>query len=105
MIALDYETIDEKFQVIENGPTISVFIEINQKSRDVWLEYDKIVNMDQRDSSNRLRGFFKSYRSIFYNYVINVRESDHKIQSIPKKNGFYYIPFDSIGEYYGYTGL
>ncbi len=105
MIALNYEIVDEKFKVIENGPTVSVFIEINQESRDVWLKYDKIVNMDQKESSNRLRGFFKANRSIFYSYVINVRESDHRIQSIPKKNGFYYISYDSVGEYYGYTGL
>jgi hypothetical protein len=72
LIALDYEIIDEKFKVIVNGPTVSVYVEIDHQARDVWLEYDKIVNMDQKESSNGPRHFFNAYRSIFYSFVINV---------------------------------
>lgn len=36
-----------------------------------------------------------------YGYVIRVRESDH---NIPKRNDLLYF-FDSIDEFYGYTGL
>jgi CRISPR-associated endonuclease/helicase Cas3 len=105
MVALRYDIIDEKFKVIDNEPTSSVFIELNKESMETWLKYDNIVNSNQQESSGKLRGFFKTYRSIFYSYVINIRETDPAIQSIPKHNGFYHISNDSLEEHYGYTGL
>ncbi len=72
---------------------------------EIWVEYDKIVNSNQKESSRKLRGFFIIYRSVFYSYVINIRETDPAIQSIPRQNGFYHISNDSLEEHYGYTGL
>lgn len=89
----------EKLLGIEHGLSLLTETLANKQS------INKIVNTNQKESSYKLRNFFKTHRSKFYNYVINVRESDPRIQSIPKANGFFHISAQSIEEHYGYTGL
>ena len=108
---LNYDTIEEKFQVIENEPTVSIFVELNQESEDLWKQYQSAVhekNIDQNHNkmrSSSLRNFFLANRSKFYSYVINGRPSDPKIRSLPEEDGFYHISRSTLSDYYGYTGL
>jgi CRISPR-associated endonuclease/helicase Cas3 len=39
---LNYEEIEKKFKVIEEEPTVSVFVEIDKEAEDVWTEYRNI---------------------------------------------------------------
>ena len=107
---LDYQLIEEKFQVIENEPTVSVFVEIDEEAAKLWKQYNRIVkeitsSSSSSLSSSNLRRFFLANRSKFYSYVINARPTDPKVKSIPLEGRFFHISFSSVSDYYGYTGL
>jgi CRISPR-associated endonuclease/helicase Cas3 len=104
---MSYDVIEE-FKVIENEPTVSIFVEIDKEAEDIWKEYKNAVcssiNSKKR-GTEVLRKFFLANRNKFYRYIINSRPSDPKIQSIPVEDGFYHISLSALHDYYGYTGL
>jgi CRISPR-associated endonuclease/helicase Cas3 len=103
---LDYDSIEEKFQVIENEPTVSVFVEVDKEAERIWKQYSNTVKSSSSyASSSNLRKFFLANRSKFYSYVINVRPTDPKVKSIPPESGFFHVALSSVQDYYGYTGL
>lgn len=102
MKKLDYGCIDEEFKVIENEPTISIFVEANDEAANLWKQYHETI---VEGSPFKLKEFFRTNRETFYSYVINARLTDPKIRSIPEEKGFYHIRASDIGDYYGYTGL
>jgi CRISPR-associated endonuclease/helicase Cas3 len=70
MKKLNYD--DLKFKVIEDEPSIGIFIEINDEAGNVWQEYRAITKIvDVAQKGKRLRSFFRVKRHIFYNYVIS----------------------------------
>lgn len=108
---LSYDIIEEKFHVIENEPTISIFVEIDEEGEGIWKQYKSAVHEKTIDQNNKnrpqssLRRFFLANKSKFYSYVINSRRSDPKIRSLPEEDGFYHISRTTLSDYYGYTGL
>lgn len=102
MRKLEYDFIDENFEVIKEEPNISVFIEINPEAASLWKQYEELV---EKGISSTIKEFFRLNREQFYNYVVNSRLTDPKIRSIPEKNGFRYVKLSSLSDYYGPTGL
>lgn len=100
---LDYDQIQEKFKVIEEEDTVSIFIEINEEAADIWKKFKTLS--ENSKSFFDLKHFLRMNRSKFYSFIINSRRSDDKIKSIPEENGFLHISLSSLSEYYGYTGL
>ena len=101
---LDYEEIKEKFKLIEDEPSASIFVEVDKDAEDIWKDYATEAQKAVQNQASKLRTFFRAKRDEFYKYVINSRQTD-KIQSIPFENGFYHIERSKLSDYYAYTGL
>jgi CRISPR-associated endonuclease/helicase Cas3 len=106
--SLDYEKIAE-FKVIPDEPTASVFVEINNEAQKLWREYVKASTDDSENGRSlrlfHLRRFFLAKRERFYSYVVNYREEDPVLRSIPSEYGFYHIGLQEVDDYYSITGL
>ncbi len=101
---LDYDLIREKFHVIEDEPSASVFVEIDKDASNLWKQYVELLQ--SRKSSKDIRAFFLENRASFYGYVVNIRLTDKKLLSIPLENAFYHISHSVIEDYYDEkTGL
>ena len=104
---LDYENIEKNFKVLEDEPSVSVFIEIDEKAEGIWKEYEIVINNQIPEENKKKKGmFFLKNRDIFYSYVINTWPEIADKLSIPFKDPFYYIDRKSIEKYYNNdTGL
>ena len=103
---LNYEEIEKKFKVIEDEPTVSIFVEIDEDAENFWAEYKNIsLTVLPEEKRRKLRNFFRSKRTVFYSYVINSRPSVIEQQEIPFEEPFYHIERHLLSNYYGYTGL
>lgn len=100
MYSLDYEIID-KFKVIPDEPTVSVFVEINEGAHRLWTQYTKALESGGRE----IRQFFLANREHFYDYVINHRENDPLLKSVPFEHGFYHVSIEVLNDHYSVTGL
>ena len=108
IIELNYESIEKNFKLIEDQPTVSVFIEINEKAENVWKEYKSIVSSSSAEDDRRrnLRQFFLKKRDIFYSFIVNTWQEVVDKLSIPYDEPFYYVKRNLIEKYYNYvTGL
>lgn len=102
MKKLDYDYIDDNFKVIEEEPNVSIFVEVDKQAAALWNKYEE---MFKNDKSSRIREFFRVNREQFYSYVVNGRNTDPRIASLPEEKGFRHIPLSSLSDYYSYTGL
>jgi hypothetical protein len=103
---LDYDVIEKEFEVIEDEPKVSVFIEIDNRAEEIWRQYKDISNKDSPEEQKRnLRNFLRDKRTTFYNYIINTRPSFVEEHTIPFERPFYYLERQSLSNYYGYSGL
>jgi CRISPR-associated endonuclease/helicase Cas3 len=102
MRKLEYDVIDENFEVIKEEPNISVFVEVNQEAADLWRQYEELIDKGKASIVNE---FFRLNRERFYSYIVNGRPTDPKIKSLPERNGFCYVQSSSLCDYYGPTGL
>jgi CRISPR-associated endonuclease/helicase Cas3 len=87
---LDFGLVD--FELIENKNTESVFIQINQKAKEIWDRYVDIFSKEDLKPWDR-EAEFSSIKSEFYDYVINV--------PIPFNSN--QIDFDSEKQFYFYV--
>jgi len=102
MMSLDFKKVD--FELIENRRTETVFIQINQKSKDIWERYVQIF------SNNTLKPWekeskFSVFKSDFYDFVINVpiqyNETSIDFDS-QKECGFYVSKLCNPSVFYKY---
>lgn len=66
---LEFEKVNDEFRLIESQDKVQLFIEIDDKAKEVWskyLEYKKIEDIKAR------RNKLESIKVDFYNYVISV---------------------------------
>lgn len=104
MKKLNYD--DLKFKVVEDEPSISIFIEINDEAENVWQEYQAIIQMiDVTQKGKRLRSFFRVKRHIFYNYVISSYPETVERLGIQFEKPFFYVEKRLLSNYYNITGL
>lgn len=95
MSDLDYGQLKD-FKLIDEQPSCSVFVEIDEKASEIWGIYVRILESEE-DSFERKERFLK-IRGDFYNYVINV--SERETSGLEQTRGFYRIPRSEIGVCY-----
>jgi len=93
---LDYKKLQEEFKLIDDQPSFSVYVEVDEKASQIWDRYVRVWE-SERGGFERKEEFLK-IRQDFYNYVINVsaRETSGLVQS----KGFYRISRNEIGVLY-----
>ena len=101
------ENIEKNFKVLEDEPSVSVFIEIDEKAESIWKEYQIVINNQiPEEKKKKQRMFFLKNRDIFYNYVINTWPEIVDKLSIPFNDPFYHVDRKSVEIYYNNdTGL
>ncbi|AEF96792.1 helicase domain protein [Methanotorris igneus Kol 5] len=67
----EYNVVEGKFKLIENIPSIDLFVCIEDEAEKVWEEFERINEI--KDVFERRREFLKIKRK-FYSYVISVPE-------------------------------
>jgi CRISPR-associated endonuclease/helicase Cas3 len=92
---LDYETLRE-FRLIDDQPTVSVYVEADEKASRTWNKYTEIQTSSE--TGLRRRGEFLKIRADFYSYVINV--SARECGGLQESKGFFYIPHSEIRTFY-----
>jgi len=101
---LKYDSVDEAvcirdFKLIsEDYPKVDVFIEINEKSRDVWQKYLEIKEIE--NLFNR-RLAFSEIKADFYMFTISIPMTVDNLP--PEVAGFRYVNCCSLNEYYDTT--
>lgn len=94
--SLDYKILDN-FKVIEEAPSLSVFVEWNDEAKEVWAKYKEI----RESNAERIQKWkeFLEIRNKFYSYVINVLPK--YVNGIPRDDtGFLYITHDLVDHFY-----
>lgn len=100
---LDFGNID--FELIENRKTESVFIQLNEKAKEIWGKYVEIYSKENLKPWERDAEFSK-IKSKFYDYVINVPipwDKEHIIFDTEKQYNFYVSDFDYPSKNYSYS--
>lgn len=99
--ALNYDKLED-FQLIEERPGGSVFIELDDNAMSKFKRYKEIWSQDVR--RGKAMGEFLKIRSDFYQYVVNVPEQylSHLAEPI---FGIYYVGRDNLGEMYSAKGF
>lgn len=99
---LDFGKVD--FELIENRRTESVYVQLNERAREIWEKYVSICI--QKDLKPWERDeLFSEIKSIFYDFVINVPipySSDHIDFDSPKEHHFYVSTLESPSRNYKY---
>jgi len=93
---LDYQKLQE-FKLIDDEPSISVYVEVNENASQTWNRYLKICESEMK-GLQRKEAFLKM-RHDFYNYVINVPAQE--IIGLNQHKGFHHISHNEIGVRYG----
>jgi len=99
--ALNYDKLED-FQLFEERPGGSVFIELDDNAMSIFKRYKEIWSQNAR-RGKAMEEFLK-IRSDFYRYVINVPEQylSHLAEPI---FGIYYVGRDNLGKMYNVKGF
>jgi len=94
-----------KFEFVPDRHTESVYIQLNEKAKELWYQYEKIYRNEELNIFER-REQFALIKAQFYDYVINVPvktyESDHiSFDNEPKLN-FYVSELEHPSKCYDY---
>ena len=92
-------------KLIEERQTESVFIQLNEKAKEVWEQYESLYSVEGLTPWER-KAQFASFKSKFYDYVINVpvpyNESKINFDS-EQIYGFYLSKIDQPSQFYSYS--
>lgn len=100
---LDFGQVD--FELIENRKTESVYIQLNERAKEIWEKYVEIYSKKDLKSWER-EAEFSSIKSEFYDFVINVPIPFDSTQidfDSEKRFNFYVSEFESPSRNYHYT--
>lgn len=93
---LDRKVSISDFALIENDNyKMDVFVEINDEAKKVWKDFNQIMclqNIFERRNS------FESIKKDFHSFIISIPKNSKSLP--PITNGFGYINFDSLEDYY-----
>jgi len=92
----DNEVAISEFALIEDEKyKIDVFVELNEEAKSIWQKFESIFELNNT-FEKRIK--FDEIKKDFYQFVISVPEK--AIGSIPIVNGFAYINYDSLNDFY-----
>ena len=92
---LDYETLRD-FKLIDDQPTVSVYVEVDEKASRTWNKYTEIQTSSE--TGLRRKEEFLKIRADFYNYIINV--SAQECAGLQESKGVFYVPHSEIRTFY-----
>jgi CRISPR-associated endonuclease/helicase Cas3 len=92
---LDYETLKD-FRLIDDQPTVSVYVEADEQASRTWNKYTEIQTSNE--TGLRRKEEFLKIRADFYSYVINV--SARECAGLQESKGVFYIPHSEIRTFY-----
>ncbi|SDN71988.1 CRISPR-associated helicase, Cas3 family [Desulfonauticus submarinus] len=84
---LNYEEVSNKFKLIDEIPSFSMFFEIDERAKKLLKIFKEIMNINDRYER---KSEFLKIKSDFYRYVLSVKLSE--------KTKSYHSSFDAIGE-------
>ena len=94
-----------KFSLIEERKSESIFVQLNQESKNIWYKFVQIY-MNSNTNIFEKRIAFAKIKSHFYDYVVNVPFSE-KYNGIAfdseKQLGFYLVEFGKKSNFYSYN--
>lgn len=96
LLALNFEETGD-FQLIEDTKSESVFIALNNESKETWMEFIGIKESDELNIFEKKKAF-SSIKAIFYDYVLNINISyDANDIGLPFEPvfGFYYVDVEN----------
>jgi CRISPR-associated endonuclease/helicase Cas3 len=94
----DNKILVSEFQLIkETGGYVDIFVEIDEKAKNVWQRYCEEVYKEKNFIKRRIAYF--SIRKDFKNYIISVRKDD-KIIFPAEVCGISYIPKNQLDDFY-----
>lgn len=102
---LDFALVD--FELIENRKTESVFIQLNERAKEVWDIYVDIYSRKELKQWER-EAEFSSIKSEFYDFVINVPVPFNSTQidfDSVKQFNFYVSEYGNSSRNYSYSGV
>jgi len=100
---LDFALVD--FELIENRKTESVYIQLNERAKEIWEKYEEICTLKDLKPWER-EAKFSSIKSEFYDFVINVPIPFDSIQidfDSEKQFNFYVSDLDNPSTNYCYS--
>ncbi len=84
---LNYEDVNNKFKLIDEIPSFSMFFEIDKRAKELLKLFKEIMNINDRFER---KSEFLKIKSDFYRYVLSVK--------ISEKSQSYYSSFETIGD-------
>jgi len=93
---LEYQDGKEKLElnIINNDYSSSIFVEIDEITKKIWLDYQDKLEMENGFEKNVL---LKQSRKNLAEYIINIPK---KCLPIEHNTGIYHLRFDRIADYY-----
>lgn len=91
---LRFESINEKFKLIDDQNKIQLFIEIDENAKEIWNEYLQFKEIQDIKEKRRL---LEKIKGEFYQYVISVFKDKCKDAEDYKIN---YISYEQLGSVY-----
>ncbi len=101
------DTMVSDFQLIEETNMFPVFIEVDEKAKEIWNNYSSIVNngkLSRWEKKNKLLGI----KQDFDKYLVSVRvnKEDFAIFRIMEEDGLGHVCFGELEKYYDFdTGF
>jgi CRISPR-associated endonuclease/helicase Cas3 len=103
MLNFDFSKVNLK--LIAERKTESVYVQLNEKAKELWEKYVEIYSLDNLKPWKR-KALFGEFKSDFYDFVINVPipwDKDTIVFDSEKKYGFYVSELDSPSINYNYS--
>ena len=90
-----------EFRLIKEEETFPIFIELNEKAKNVWIEYNDVIRNKEIDKWEKRRRILQ-IRGEFTNYLISKRidEKYFKVFEIANEVGLGYVPCENLNKYY-----
>lgn len=101
--SLNYEKIQEFKLIDENYEKADLFVEIDEKAREIWNRFLELSNIDDRW---KRREEFYRFKNIFQQYIISVQKKAEWLSPFAGNmiGGIFHISLDIVDMYYKVEG-
>lgn len=92
---LEHAEVAKNFQLIENLPKIAVFVQLDNKAKELWQNYIDIIDNQTGWMRNQA---FQAIKRNFLEYVINVNEKD--AADLTGNENYKLVPYEKLKHFY-----
>jgi CRISPR-associated endonuclease/helicase Cas3 len=94
---LDYEKVDEEFELINDQFKVPIFVEFDEDALSIW---ERFVNLQSMKSRRPTRSEVIQIRYEMEQYMIGVSQKEVEAALLEDVSGIYRIPYEDIGNLY-----